>query len=80
MSISHGSCEAKVGYVEVYPTLLIKIVSRLSPRRGRMASERSVLPGARVRVASHTKMDMERSGWLVSSSALTRRSFSGLCP
>jgi hypothetical protein len=32
--------------VEVYPTLLIKTVSRLSARRGRMASERSVPPGA----------------------------------
>ena len=80
MSISCGPCEAKAGYVEVYPTLLIRTVSSLSARRGRMASERSVPPGARVRVASHTKMDMERSGWLVSSSALTRCSFSGLRP
>ena len=80
MSISLGSCEAKAGYVEAYPTFLIKTVSRLSARRSRMASERSVPPVARVRVASHTKMDMERSGWLVSSSARTRCSFSWLRP
>ena len=80
MSISCGPCEAKAGYVEVYPTLLIRTVSCLSARRGRIASERSVPPGARVRVASHTKTDMERSGWLVSSSARTRCSFSWLRP
>ena len=45
MSISCGPCEAKAGYVEVYPTLLIRTVSRLSTRSGRMASERSVPRG-----------------------------------
>ena len=34
MSISCGPCEAKAGYVEVYPTLLIRTASRLPARRG----------------------------------------------
>ena len=62
------------GYVEVYPTLLIRTVRRLCARKGRRGL------CLRVRVASQRKMDMERSWWLVSSSVRTRCCISWLRP